>query len=349
MQAVVFHGPRDVRVEEVERPQILDAGDAVVRIDMASICGSDLHPYTGRLDAEDGFVMGHEYMGTVVEVGTSVQQIEAGDRVLGSFFACCGSCWFCRRGLYAKCLGAQVFGLGMAFGDLPGTQAEYARIPHADLTLRKVPDGLSDEQALFVGDILTTAYDAVRKTDLRSGDVVAVVGAGPVGLFSMLSAMALGAAKVVVIDRVPDRLKLAESLGAVAVNADELDALDVVLDLTDWRGADVVVDAVGHESAFKAAVSLVRMGGDLTIPGVYMDDEFEVPLGELWIHNTTVHTGVANVQARMDEVLALVHAGRIDPTAIITHRLGLADAAEGYELFARREALKVVLTPETTA
>ncbi len=349
MQGLVFHAARDVRVEEVPTPTLVEATDAILRIDKASICGSDLHPYTGRMDAEDGFTMGHEYMGTVVEVGSSVQQFEVGDRALGSFFACCGACWLCRRGEFSKCLGAQVFGLGMAFGDLGGTQTEYARIPMADLTLRKIPDDVTDEQALFVGDILTTAYDAVKKTDLRSGDVVAVVGAGPVGLFAMMSALALGAAQVVVIDKVASRLALASSLGAIAVNADEDDAQDVILELTDWRGADVVVDAVGHESALKSAMPLLRMGGHLTIPGVYMDDEFEFPIGELWIHNTTIHMGVANIQAHMDEVLALVRAGRIDPTALITHRLPLDQAPQGYELFASREALKVVLEPSSAA
>jgi threonine dehydrogenase-like Zn-dependent dehydrogenase len=222
------------------------------------------------------------------------------------------------------------------------------RVPEADLTLRKIPeDGApsADEDMLFVGDILTTGYDAIRKTDMRPGDFVAVIGCGPVGLCTVMAAKALGAGTVLAVDMVPERLKLAETLGAVAVNPNEVDPADVVLDSTEWRGADLVVDAVGHESALAAAFPLVRMGGSISMPGMYVEDAAQVPIGEMWLKNITMFAGVANVQAHMDEVIELIRHGRLDPSVIISHRLPLSEAAKGYELFDRKEALKVVLDP----
>src|SRR5438093_2344379 len=220
MQAVTFYGPRDVRVEEVPRPEIEEPGDVRLRVGRAAICGTDLHPYNGRMEIEDGFVLGHEYLGTIEAKGDGVSQFEEGDRVVGSFFVACGTCWFCRRGLPMKCMMIRVFGLGIVFGDLYGAQSQYMRVPEADLTLRSIPseDGIDDEDVLFVGDILTTGYDAVRKTDMRPGDVVAVIGCGPVGLCTVMAAKALGAGKVVAIDTVADRLKIVEGLGAIPVN-----------------------------------------------------------------------------------------------------------------------------------
>jgi len=346
MQAVVFHGPQDVRVEEVPRPQIEERNDVLLRVDRAAICGTDLHPYHGRLEMEEGFVLGHEYLGTIEAKGEGVTEFEEGERAVGSFFVACGKCWFCRRGIYMKCMMIRVFGMGFVMGDLPGAQSQYVRVPEADLTLRKLPEnGFKDEEMLFVGDILTTGYDAVRKTDMRPGDVVAVVGCGPVGLCTVMAARALGAGKVVAVDMVPERLKLAESLGAIVVNPKETDADDVVLELTQWRGADVVVDAVGHESALAACFPLVRMGGTISLPGMYMEVEAPMPIGDMWLKNLTVTAGVANVQGRMDEVIELVRDGRLDPEVIISHRLPLSQAAEGYEMFDRKEALKVVLDP----
>src|SRR5919197_268987 len=300
MQALTFYGPHDVRVEEVPHPELEEPGDVLLRIAKAAICGTDLHPYHGRMEVDEGFVLGHEYMGTIEEKGDAVTLFEEGDRVVGSFFVACGKCWFCRRGLYMKCLAIRVFGLGFAFGDLSGAQSEYMRVPEADLTLRKIPEGngtLEDEDFLFVGDILTTGYDAVRKAGMQPGDTVAIVGAGP------------------------DRLILAESLGAVGVNPKEADPEDVVRGMTEWRGADVVVDAVGHESALAQTFSLVRQGGTISLPGMYVEDSTSVPIGDMWLKNITVTCGVANIQGHMDELLELVRDGRIDPKAIISHRL----------------------------
>jgi threonine dehydrogenase-like Zn-dependent dehydrogenase len=346
MKGLAYFGPRDVRVEEVPKPAIEEPTDVLLRIDRAAICGTDLHPYHGRIEIEEGFVLGHEYMGTIEDKGDAVTQFEEGDRVVGSFFVNCGKCWFCRRGLYMKCIAIRVFGLGMAFGDLPGAQSEYLRVPEADLTLRKIPeDGLEDDDILFIGDILTTGYDAVRKANMQPGDLVAIVGCGPVGLCTLMSARALGAGRVVAIDMVPERLKLAESLGAVTVNPKDNDPEDVVREMTEWRGADVVVDAVGHESALASTFSLVRQGGTISLPGMYVEDEAPVPIGDMWLKNITLTCGVANIQGHMDELLELVRDKRIDPKAIISHRLPLSEGPKGYELFDAKEALKVVLDP----
>jgi threonine dehydrogenase-like Zn-dependent dehydrogenase len=234
----------------------------------------------------------------------------------------------------------------MAFGDLSGAQSEYMRVPEADLTLRKMPDnGLEDEDVLFVGDILTTGYDAVRKAGMQPGDIVAVVGCGPVGLCTVMCARALGAGRVVAIDMVAERLKLAEGLGAIPVNPKETDPEDVVREMTEWRGADVVVEAVGHESALATTFTLVRQGGTISVPGMYVEDQASVPIGDMWLKNINLVTGVANIQGHMDELLELVRDGRIDPKAIISHRLPLDEAAKGYALFDQKEALKVVLDP----
>jgi 2-desacetyl-2-hydroxyethyl bacteriochlorophyllide A dehydrogenase len=346
MEAVTFYGPGDVRVEEVQRPEIEEANDVILRVDRAAICGTDLHPYHGRMEMEEGFVLGHEYMGTIMDKADGVTQFEEGDRAVGSFYVSCGKCWFCRRGINQKCLGIRVFGMGMAMGDLPGAQSQYVRVPEADLTLRALPaEGVGDEDILFVGDILSTGYDAVRKAGMKPGDVVVVIGAGPVGLCTVMSARALGAGRVVAVDFVPDRLKLAEQLGAIAVNPKETALDDVVLDMTDWRGADVVVDAVGHESALASCFPLVRWGGTISLPGMYVEDSAPVPIGEMWLKNITITAGVANVQSHMDEVIELIRDGRLDPKAIISHRLPLSEAAEGYRLFDSKEALKVVLEP----
>ena len=346
MRGVAFYGPRDVRVEEVPRPEIEEPGDVLLRVDRSAICGTDLHPYHGRLEIEEGFVLGHEYLGTIEAKGDGVTQFEEGERAVGSFFVSCGKCWFCRRGLYMKCIAIRVFGLGMVFGDLSGAQSEYMRIPEADLTLRKIPEnGLDDDDILFIGDILTTGYDAVRKAGMQPGDIVAVVGCGPVGLCTVMCARALGAGRVVAIDMVDDRLKIAESLGAIPVNPKETDPEDVVRGMTEWRGADVVVDAVGHESAFATTFTLVRQGGTISLPGMYVEDKATLPIGDMWLKNISIVAGVANIQGHMDELLELVRDGRIDPKVIISHRLSLDETPKGYELFDQKQALKVVLDP----
>lgn len=344
MKAVVLQGPNEVRVEEVPKPSEVGPTDALVRIDRAALCGTDLHAYDQSMPVDPGTIMGHEFIGTIVEVGSAVQQFEPGDKVTGACIVSCGTCALCRRGKSGNCPGMRVYGLGVAFGDLPGVHAEYAVTPFADVTLRKINNEKKAEDVLFVGDILTTGYEAVRRS-YQPGDAVAIVGAGPVGLCATMSAVALGAGTVAVIDRVPERLAEAERFGAIAINAAETDPQDAVFDLTGWRGADVVVDAVGHPSALETAIRVASAGASINIPGVYIQESLELPIGELWFKGISVKGGGCNLLRYMDEVMALVEAGRLNPSSMISHRMGLSEAEKAYEMFAKREAMKIVFDP----
>lgn len=348
MNAAVLRAPHDLVVAQVPRPTITEPTDVLVRVEQTAICGTDLHPYEGRLEIEADVILGHEFLGTVEAVGAAVTQISEGDRVVASCVVSCGACYQCRRHQPGNCAGSRIFGLGLALGDLAGAQAEYVVVPVADINARVIPDAGAaiDEDILFAGDIMTTGYEAVARA-IRPGDTVAVVGAGPVGLCAAMSADVLGAAQVIVIDRVKQRLKEAENLGAVAVDADDGEPTDAVLDLTDWRGADVVVDAVGHESALVSAISLVRAGGSLSIPGVYTEESMTLPFAELYLKGVKVEMGVSHITEYMDEVIALSVAGKLKPSSIISHRMGLSQAAEAYRLFEAREATKIVLDPRS--
>lgn len=346
MQATVLVAPHKVEVREVPRPNITEPGDVVLRVEKTAICGTDLHPYEGRLELEADVILGHEFLGTVVEAGDAVGQFSAGDRAVVSCVVHCGNCRSCRRGDPARCFGSRIFGMGIALGGLDGGQAEYVLVPNADMVMRRMPDVVqsSDEDLLFAGDILTTGYEAVRRA-IRPGDVVAVVGAGPVGLCAVMSAVALGAERVIVVDQVTERLKEAEALGARAVNFAEVDPYDAVLDLSDWRGADVVVDAVGHPSAIATACKIVAGGGTISVPGAYVEEEIPMPFGDLWLRGIKLVNGVANIVTYMDEVIALTEAGKLRPAQIISHRLPMSQAPEAYEMFERREATKILLDP----
>jgi 2-desacetyl-2-hydroxyethyl bacteriochlorophyllide A dehydrogenase len=346
MRAVVLRAPYRVEVTEVPKPHITEPSDILVRVERTAICGTDLHPYEGRLEIEPDVILGHEFLGTVEEVGDAVTQITEGDRVVSSCVVSCGACYQCRRHQPGNCAGSRIFGLGLALGDLAGGQAEYVVVPNADLTARVIPvsGSASDDDILFAGDIMTTGYEAVVRA-MRPGDTVAIVGAGPVGLCAAIAAAAIGAVQVIVIDKVEARLKEAANHGALTVNASEVDATDAVMDLTDWRGADVVIDAVGHESALISAISLVRAGGILSIPGVYTEEAITLPFGELYLKGVTVHMGVSHITEFMDEVITLSSAGRLRPSAMISHRMGLSEAVEAYRLFEAREATKIVLDP----
>ncbi|HEV7685914.1 MAG TPA: alcohol dehydrogenase catalytic domain-containing protein [Acidimicrobiia bacterium] len=347
MQAAVFHGPHDVRVEEVPTPDEIGPDEVLLRVERSAICGTDLHPYEGHMDLEEGVILGHEFLGTVVETGDAVGQVSAGDIATCACAVSCGACYFCRRGEPGRCAGIRMFGMGMALGDLGGAQSEYVVVPYADRNLRKLPSDATDSQLdslLLAGDIITTGYEAVKKA-FRPGDVVAVVGAGPVGLCAVMSAGVLGASAVVAVDTVPERLKVAESLGAVAVTPKE--AEDAIADLTDWRGADVVVDAAGHPDALTAIAGYVRMGGTVSIPSVYLQDSLELPWGNFWLKGVNFTMGVTHFNNSMDEVIALIRTGRLDPGRIISHRMPLSQADEAYRLFAAREATKVILDPRS--
>jgi 2-desacetyl-2-hydroxyethyl bacteriochlorophyllide A dehydrogenase len=344
MRAVTFQAPNEVRVKDVPEPQLLDAGDAIVRIEATGVCGSDLHIYHGRVKIDPGFIIGHEYVGTVLAVGDAVHDVAVGDRVLGCFQTACGHCFFCRRGLFHKCDSSRTFGHGAALGSLQGTQAEQALVPSADLVLRRVPEGMSDEVALFAGDVMGTGYHAVVDSGLHPGDTVAVLGLGPVGLCAVQAARACGAAYVVAVDSVPERLAMAESFGAHAVHLEEGDPRAVVRELTAGRGVDLCIDAVGHPSALDLAVRLTRKCGTVQTVGVYAE-RVEVHMGLVWIKALRLCTGHANVLAHVDPVLAMMSAGLLDPAPLVTHHMSLDEAPEAYALYDRREALKILLRP----
>ncbi|CAM3381467.1 alcohol dehydrogenase catalytic domain-containing protein [Nocardioides dubius] len=346
MKAAILRSPHVVEYAEVPRPQMTDPGDVILKVEKTAICGTDLHPYEGRIEIEDDVILGHEFLGTVVEVGSAVGQFTVGDRAVASCVVNCGHCFSCRKGDPARCIGSRIFGLGIALGGLDGGQAEYVVVPNADLSMRKIPTigAGTDDDHLFTGDIMTTGYEAVRRV-FTPGDTVAVVGAGPVGLCAAMSAVALGAAQVVVVDKVAARLKEAEAIGAIGVNADEGDPQDAVYDLTDWRGADIVIDAVGHESALLSACRLARAGGHISIPGVYLEESINLPFGELWLKGISITGGVANIVNYMDEVTALVNVGKLNPSRLISHRMGLSEVTQAYKMFHNHEATKIVLDP----
>jgi 2-desacetyl-2-hydroxyethyl bacteriochlorophyllide A dehydrogenase len=344
MRAVTFQAPGDVQVSDVAEPQMSDPRDAIVRIEASGVCGSDLHIYHGRVQIEPGFVIGHEYVGTVVATGEQVGALSLGDRVLGCFQTACGRCFFCRRGWFHRCDSSRTFGHGATLGSLPGTQAELALVPNAELVLRRVPAGMSNEVALFAGDVMGTGYHAVVESGMQPGDVAAVLGLGPVGLCAVQVARAAGAAHVLAVDSVPARLEMARSFGAHAVHLTEHDPRAVARELTDGRGVDVCVEAVGDPRALELALRLSRKCGVVQAVGVYAE-RCEVHMGLLWIKALRLGSGHANVLGHIDSVLAMLAAGVLDPTPLVTHHMSLADAPEAYALYDRREALKIVLTP----
>ena len=344
MRAVTFQGPGDVRVEERPAPRLLAPDDAVVRIDATGVCGSDLHIYHGRLKIEPGFTIGHEYVGTVVETGDAVTRVQVGDRVAGCFQTACGICFHCMRGEYHRCVESRTFGLGATMGSLLGTQAELALVPHANLVLRRVPDGVSDDVALFAGDVLGTGYHGVVASQLVAGEVAAVLGLGPVGLCAVQAAVLAGA-RVLAIDSVEQRLAVAESFGATPLHLTEDDVGGEVKRLTDGRGGvDVSIDAVGHPEVLDTAIRLTRACGRVQCLGIYAE-RGEIHLGLAWLKSLTVRGGQANVIAHVDPVLDMLAAGQLDPSPLVTHHMALDDAAQAYEMFDRREALKIVLKP----
>jgi 2-desacetyl-2-hydroxyethyl bacteriochlorophyllide A dehydrogenase len=344
MRAVTFKAPGEVLVEEVPEPEILDPADAIVRIEASGVCGSDLHIYHGRVKIEPGFTIGHEYVGTVIATGGDVREVSVSDRVLGCFQTACGRCFFCRRGWFHKCDASRTFGHGEALGSLLGTQAEQALVPNADLVLRKIPEGMSDDVALFAGDVMGTGYHAVTESGLRPGDAAAVLGLGPVGLCAVQAARAVGAARVIAVDSVPERLAMAESFGAQPVHLSEEDPRAAAREATEGRGVDVCIDAVGDPRALELALRLTRKCGTVQAIGVYAE-RCEVHMGLLWIKALRLCSGHANVIGHVDRVLAMMSAGLLDPSPLVTHHMGLDEASEAYALYDRREALKIVLTP----
>jgi threonine dehydrogenase-like Zn-dependent dehydrogenase len=293
---------------------------------------------------EAGFTIGHEFVGTVLAAGDDVERVAVGDRVLGTFHTACATCASCLRGDYHRCRSGQTFGHGSHLGNLQGAQADQLLVPRANLTLRRVPEGMSADVALFAGDVMGTGYHAVAHAGMREGDTVAVLGLGPVGLCAVQAAVAGGASHVFAVDSVEQRLDLARRFGATPVHLTEGNAKAEVRGASGGRGADVVVEAVGHPAAVEAAIGLARNAGTVSGIGVQVGRS-EFNLGLAWLKGLDLRLGLANVIAHVDRVLALLDSGKLDPSPLVTHHMKLDDAVEAYEIYDRREALKIILTP----
>ena len=389
MKAVCWHGANDVRVDTVPDPKILNPRDAIIKITSTAICGSDLHLYNGFIPTmESGDILGHEFMGEVVELGSAVKNVQIGDRVVVPFTISCGNCFFCQRDLWSLCDNsnpngwiaekmyghspAGLFGYTHMLGGYAGGQAEYARVPFADVGLFKIPDGLADDQVLFLTDIFPTGYMAAENCNIQPGDTVAVWGCGPVGQFAIKSAYMLGAERVIAIDRIPERLQMAkEQCKAEVLNYEELDVGEAVKEMTGGRGPDSCIDAVGMEAhgtdamAFydkaKQAVRLetdrptalrqvlvaCRKGGHVSLAGVYGGFLDKVPMGAAFNKGLTLKMGQTHVHRYLRPLLEHVQNGDIDPSFVITHKMSLEDAPTGYEIFKHKKdnCIKVVLKP----
>lgn len=348
VRAVIVAGEGRIRVDEVPAPRVVDAGDAVCRVHKTSICASDLHLLHGKTPGiREGAVIGHEYVGTVVQAGADAGFPE-GAAVIGSFLIACGRCAFCRRREFNFCRDRRALGLGSLTGDLDGAQAELVRVPDAAVNLRSVNgDAAPGEESLFVGDVLATGFYAAALAEVSESDRVAIIGAGPVGLATAMAARLRSPRQLMLLDLDAPRLAFARKhLDVETIDVSKMDAQAAVAGATQGAMADVVIEAVGTIPVFKSAMKCARDGGRVTVVGVYGPERYDMSMGMVWVRGLDLRfSGMANVQAHWDEAVDAIDAGAIDPTILITHRLPLEQAEEGYELFASREALKVVLTP----
>lgn len=345
MRAILFEGVEKVRVDDVPKPSIAGPDQALVRVTTSAVCGSDLHLYHGRIPIQPGAGLGHEFVGVVEDVGDGVTRVKPGDRVVACFFTWCGHCFYCRRGWYAQCESKGVFGYGQSFGDLGGGQAEHVVVPLADHTLEPIPDGVSDEAALFVGDILATGFFGADRAGIQPGDSVAVIGAGPVGLMAVMSAQLFGPAQVFAVDMVDARLEEAQDLGALPIDAAENKAAEEIKRLTGGYGADRAIEAVGLSATIEAALYCVRAGGSVSVVGVPDTMVGDFPFMRVWWNDISYSGGVCNVPAYMRPLLDLIAAGKLDPTRVVSHRMKLDEGVEAYRMFDAREATKILLTP----
>jgi 2-desacetyl-2-hydroxyethyl bacteriochlorophyllide A dehydrogenase len=345
VKALTFQGDKEIRLEDVPKPSVQDSRDALVRVTLSAICGSDLHAYHSRIPVSTGAVLGHEFVGVVEDVGPEVRRFKPGDRVVSSFFTSCGHCHFCRRGWYSQCESERKFGFGDYFGGLGGGQSEYCVVPDADHTMEPIPPAISDEQAIFVGDILSTGFFGAERAEIKPGDTVAVVGAGPVGLMAVMCANLYGPARIFAVDMVDDRLEMAQGLGAEPINARETHPVERIKQLTGDHGVDASIECVGLGATIDTAISCVRGGGTISMVGVpeFVDSDF--PYMRMWMKDLTFRSGQCNVQAHMRPLMRLIEAGKLDPASIISHRMKLDQAVEAYEMFDARQATKIVLTP----
>jgi threonine dehydrogenase-like Zn-dependent dehydrogenase len=386
MRALTYHGSYDVRVDTVPDPILQEPDDIVLKITATAICGSDLHLYRGKMpELKDGDILGHEFMGTVVDTGSEVTTLKKGDRVVVPFIIACGQCFFCERQLFSACettnpdrgaimnkknvrSGAAFFGYTHLYGGVPGGQAEYARVPKANVGPIKIPETLADEQVLFLSDILPTGYQAVVNADIGPGSSVAIFGAGPVGLMTAACARMLGAETIFMVDHHPYRLEFArQTYGVVPINFDEADAAEVIVEKTSYRGVDAAIDAIGFEAkgsaletvmtnlklegssgkALRQCIAAVRRGGTVSVPGVYAGFIHGFLFGDAFEKGLTFRMGQTHVQRFLPELLEHIESGKLQPDVIVSHRMPLAEAATGYRIFEKKEedCRKVVLTP----
>jgi threonine dehydrogenase-like Zn-dependent dehydrogenase len=390
MRALTWHGKHDVRVDTVPDPKIVNPRDAILKITSTAICGSDLHLYDHTIPTmKAGDVLGHEFMGEVVEVGPGNSKLKVGQRVVVPFVIACGQCYFCQQQQFAACDNSNpaetadmsetlygypmtgAFGYSHLTGGYAGGQAEYVRVPYSDIGPIVIPDGIEDEKVLFLSDILPTGWMAADNCDIKPTDTVAVWGCGPVGLFAVQSAFALGAHRVIAIDHYPHRLDLAKSMGAEVINFEEVNVREALVEMTGGIGPDACIDAVGMEShgftldsvmdKVKSAVKLVtdqthglrqviiacRKGGKVSIPGVYGGVTDKFPIGALMEKGLSIKSGQTHVQKYMPQLLKLIMDGKLDTTFLISHRMSLEDAPTGYKMFKEQQnkVTKVVLKP----
>ncbi|MFZ5595920.1 MAG: zinc-dependent alcohol dehydrogenase [Bacillota bacterium] len=351
MKAVVFHDVGDIRVEDVPKPELQNPEDAIVRITQTCICGSDLHILHGSLAVIPGSIIGHEFVGVVEEVGPAVVNVKPGDRVLGAAGIACGQCESCRSGLVIACKDLGVYGCGPLLGDLPGAQAEYIRVQYANFTLEKIPDELTDDEVVLVGDILSTAYmGALGITpggpSIQVGDTVAIFGAGPVGLCAVAVSRLFGPARIIAIDMLDYRLDMAVRMGAdYVINVSKMDVADAIAEITGGKGANFVIEAIGSTRAFDDALGVVGYGGTIACIGIY-EDPVELPIQMLLPKNISIKMGLANV-AHMKTLIELIRNRKLDLTPMITHKLPLEEAVKAYEMFDKKEdgVIKVILIP----
>jgi threonine dehydrogenase-like Zn-dependent dehydrogenase len=386
MRALTYQGSHDVRVDTVPDPILQEPDDVILKVTATAICGSDLHMYRGKIPAmKHGDILGHEFMGEVVEAGPGVTNLQKGDRVVVPFVIACGSCFFCDMQLFSACettnpdrgtimnkknlrSGAALFGFSHMYGGVPGGQAEYVRVPKANVGPLKIPTNLADEQVLFLSDILPTGYQGVLNTGVGKGGSLAIFGAGPVGQMAAASARMLGIEQIFMVDHHQYRLDFArETYGVIPINFDKVDAAEYIIDNTDGRGVDGVVDAVGFEAkgsaietvmtdlklegssgkALRQCIAAVRRGGMVSVPGVYAGFIHGFLFGDVFEKGIGFKAGQTHVQKFMPELLKAIEDGKLQPHAIISHRMSLEQAAEGYKMFDKKEdeCRKIVLTP----
>lgn len=386
MRALVYHSAHEVKVDTVPDPVIQEPDDIIIQITATAICGSDLHLYRGKVPGmKEGDIMGHEFMGVVVEAGPAVTKLRKGDRVVVPFVIACGSCFFCDAHLFSACettnpdrgtimnkkslrSGAALFGFSHMYGGVPGGQAEYVRVPKANVGPIKIPDTLEDEKVLFLSDILPTGYQAVLNAGVGKGDSLAIFGGGPVGQMAAASARMLGVEKIFMVDHHPYRLEFARATyGVIPINFDEVDAAEFIIENTNYRGVDAVIDAVGFEAkgsaletalttlklegssgaALRQCIAAVRRGGTVSVPGVYAGFIHGFLFGDIFEKGVTVKTGQTHVQRFMPELLEFIQDGKLNPEVIISHRMALEQAVEGYKMFDKKDdgCRKIVLRP----